>query len=236
GQASRALAQVVDATVDDSLKHGVETVVVEGPAIQGILDVAKKVDASLVVTGRRGLGGFKRLMLGSVSDEVARYAPCSVAVVTSRRQEWEPTKTVVVGIDGSADGDAALTWAASEARRTGCSLHVIHAWAFPEMPAGSLAGTIPWLNDNGAQLTSLAEDTLKEAIARCSIAADDLSLTQEASCGYASEVLTAAAHDRRAELLVVGTRGLGGFAKMMLGSVAHQCLHHAGCPVAVIRP
>lgn len=234
-QANTLLTQVVEATISEDVKVEVETVVVEGAAIQGILDVAKKVEASLIVTGRRGLGGFKRLMLGSVSDEVARYAQCSV-VVTSKRQEWQPTKTIVVGIDGSADGDAALVWAADEARRTGSGLHVIHAWDFPDMPAGSLGGTIPWLSDNGAELTAHAEATLQEAIDRCSIDAAEVTVTPDAICGYPSEVLTKVAHDRRAELLVVGTRGLGGFAQMMLGSVAHQCLHHAGCPVAVIRP
>jgi nucleotide-binding universal stress UspA family protein len=234
-QANSALQEVVEATIADDVKTETQTVVVEGPAIQGILDVAKKVDASLVVTGRRGLGGFKRLMLGSVSDEVARYAPCSV-VITNKRQEWQPTKTIVVGVDGSADGDAALVWAANDARRTGSALHVVHAWDFPDMPAGSLGGTIPWLNDNGAELTAHAEEMLQEAIVRCSIDVDDLTVTQDAMCGYPSEVLTKVARDVRAELLVVGTRGLGGFAQMMLGSVAHQCLHHAGCPVAVIRP
>jgi len=234
-RANQLLTDVVAATIDEGLKVETETVVVEGPAIQGILDVAKKTGASLVVTGRRGLGGFKRLMLGSVSDEVARYAPCAV-VVASKQTEWQPAEAIVVGIDGSADGDAALVWATDEARRTGRALHVIHAWEFPEVPAGSLAGTVPWLSDDGAELTAYAQGIVKDSIARCSIVVDDLILTQEAIRGYPSEVLTAVARERQAALLVVGTRGLGGFAGMMMGSVAHQCLHHAGCPVAVIRP
>ncbi len=234
-QDKQLLTEIVAATIDEALELEPQTVVVEGPAIQGIIDVATKVGASLVVTGRRGLGGFKRLMLGSVSDEVARYAPCSV-VVTSKEMQWEAKPVIVVGIDGSADGDAALIWAAAEARRTGSALHVVHAWEYPEVPAGSLAGTVPWLGDDGAELTKHAQQTLQEALARCGVESSDLDLTTEATSGYPSEVLTNTARDQQAELLVVGTRGLGGFAKLVLGSVAHQCLHHGGCPVAVIRP
>ena len=234
--AGALLADVVDATIPEEIKIEPRTVIAEGSASQAILDVARKEEASLVVTGRRGLGGFKRLMLGSVSDEVASYSPCSV-VVLGDRIDWIPDQTVVVGIDGSEHADRALNWAAAHAKRTGQRLHVIYAWDLPEVPAGSLAGTLPWLADDGAQLKKIAESTVTEALQRCLPDGQDseLSITTEAMRGYPSAVLTEVAKLQRASLLVVGTRGRGGFASMVLGSVAHQCLHHAGCPVAVIR-
>ncbi|HAM21091.1 MAG TPA: universal stress protein UspA [Actinobacteria bacterium] len=229
------LAEIVTATIPAKYDDNVKVDVVDGDSASSIIEVAREHRAALIVVGRRGRGGFKRLLLGSVSDEVATYAPCPV-VVTGKHSEWTPQSTIVVGVDGSADSDRALKWAANQAQLVGSRLHVVHAWEPPYAAPDSLAGTMPFLADDQGELAKHAQKILSDSIARCVPDGSDLTVTSEVLEGYPSAMLTEVASGDHAELLVIGTRGLGGFSSMLLGSVAHQCLHHAVCPVAVIRP
>lgn len=134
--------------------------------------------------------------------------------------------TIVVGVDGSAEGAATLRWAAEQAELTGSSLRVVMAWQQPEpgaWPATSSAGD-PALRTR-ITLRRLVQQVLGESIA--------LDVSAEAVQGPAAPVLLEAAQG--ASLLVVGDRGQGGFAGLRLGSVALHCVTHAPCPVAVAR-
>ena len=108
------LTEIVSATIPAKFDDNVTVDVIDGDGASSIIEVAREHRASLIVVGRRGRGGFKRLLLGSVSDEVATYAPCPV-VITGKQQAWEPQSTIVVGVDGSPDSDRALAWAAHQA-------------------------------------------------------------------------------------------------------------------------
>jgi len=141
-------------------------------------------------------------------------------------------ETIVVGVDGSACALSALGFAAEEAALRGARLRIVSAWEVP--PAVYGVGFAPGLDQS--MLDSLRENT--EAIVREAVAEAER-LQPSVQCegatleGQPAEVLLHEAQD--ASLIVVGNRGRGGFASLLLGSVSQQVVHHAPCPVLVIR-
>ncbi|MEI8104464.1 MAG: universal stress protein [Actinomycetes bacterium] len=138
---------------------------------------------------------------------------------------------VVVGIDGSEHALQALRWAVGEARRRGAPLRAVHAWVLPYMPLA--VGYMPL--DEGKLLEASHEGANAVVQAALGAAADeaaDIDMAGAAVNGPPVAVLLAQA--KEAALLVVGSRGHGGFAELMLGSVSHQCAQHARCPVVIV--
>jgi nucleotide-binding universal stress UspA family protein len=125
---------------------------------------------------------------------------------------------VVVGVDGSAGSNEALGWALAEARLRNVPLRIVHAWISP-----------------GVRMSGLqrAAEELVEKAARDVAAGEDVEIERLVVQGTAAEVLLAAVD--MSDLLVVGSRGHGGFADLLLGSVSQQCVHHAPCPVVVVH-
>ncbi|MFA1541984.1 universal stress protein [Actinomadura monticuli] len=176
--------------------------------------------AELVVVGSRGRGGFAGLVLGSTAVELAAHAPCPVVVVRERRAEGP----VVVGVDGSAASLEAIGLAFTEARLRGAELVALTAW-----PADAEPGPAPLVD--AEVLREFAGERLARLVAPWREKFPDVPVRTEVVTGPPRQVLLAAAKD--AGLLVVGSRGLGGFRGLLLGSVGHALLHHAACPVAV---
>lgn len=135
---------------------------------------------------------------------------------------------VVVGVDGSEDAGAALEFAAEEAALRGAYLRVVCAWEIPASATMSV-GLVPGLLQS---LGEEAERTVYAAIARVGEIQPSVSCEPTVIEGHPGSVLLDEAQG--ATLLVVGSRGRGGFAGMLLGSVSHQVLHHAPCPVTVV--
>jgi len=140
-------------------------------------------------------------------------------------------RTIVVGIDGSPCSRAALLWAVEEARLRSASLRVVHAWwALPELAPGPVAVGNDW-QACSERAQKLVEQFVDETAPH---ARSEIDLSAVAIQGVtASEALIREARD--ADLLVVGSRGLGGFAALLLGSVSQQCAQHAHCPVTIVR-
>ena len=133
---------------------------------------------------------------------------------------------IVVGFDGSDGSRRALRWALEEARARGAPVHIVHAWQYP------YAGDYMALTDTVfAGVEEAAGQTLEDALveARC---APDVEVSGEVVQGPAAPLLIDAAAD--ADLLVVGSRGRGGFSGLLLGSVSMQCVHHSPCPVVIV--
>lgn len=140
----------------------------------------------------------------------------------------EKSKRIVVGVDGSEPAERALEWAAREAKLRDASLEVVTVWETPIVFAGTGAPMVPSVRD---AVEARAEETADHAARRA--AALGALATARAVEGHASSVLTDLAGG--ADLLVVGSRGRGGFGSLLLGSVSTQCAHHATCPVAIVR-
>ncbi len=134
---------------------------------------------------------------------------------------------IVVGIDGSAGSKEALRWAAQQAKSTGAALEVVIAWHYPVC-----YGWAPGPQD--FDFGEAAEQALTGAIDEVLGSDRPAWLRTRVAEGNAAQVLVDASAD--ADLLVVGSRGYGAFADALLGSVSTYCVHHARCPVTVIRP
>jgi nucleotide-binding universal stress UspA family protein len=135
---------------------------------------------------------------------------------------------IVVGVDGSDRSKDALRWAARQAELTGATLQVIAVWHNPG--ASGLAAANP--GEQG--LARLAEQTLTHALGEVFGADHPAWLRTRVVEGHAAEILVDASAD--ADLLVVGSHGHGRFVSALLGPVSNHCVHHARCPVTVIRP
>lgn len=136
--------------------------------------------------------------------------------------------TIVVGVDGSSGARAALRFAVEEARLRGARLRIVTAWHVPPM-AYSGGFAVPFDRRDFEQgATAVAEN----ALADLGEETEGLDVDHVAVEGQPAQVLLAEAEG--AELLVVGSRGHGGFAGLLLGSVSQQCAHHARCPVAIV--
>jgi nucleotide-binding universal stress UspA family protein len=137
--------------------------------------------------------------------------------------------TIVVGVDGSAGAQAALRFAVEEARLRGATLRLVTAWHIPSMAySGGLV--VPF---DRREFEQNAEAACEKALGAVREQTADLEVERVAGEGQPAHVLLQQAKD--ADLLVVGTRGHGGFAGLLLGSVSQQCAQHAPCPVVIVN-
>lgn len=136
---------------------------------------------------------------------------------------------IVVGLDSSQTSLKALRWAMDEARLRGSELELVHAFPRPELIGMTMVVTLP----SDDELREASEQVLSEALESVG-GAGDLTVTRRVGAGGPASVLVEAAED--AELLVLGSRGLGGFRGLLLGSVTQQVIAHAKCPVVIITP
>jgi len=134
---------------------------------------------------------------------------------------------IVVGVDGSASSTKALRWALRYAKLTGAEIEAVTVWDYP-----STYGWAP-AADGAADFEGDAGKILAEALAETSGIAPGVEVEPVVIRGHAADVLVRAA--KAADLLVVGSRGHGGFAGMLLGSVSQHCVHHSPCPVLIVR-
>jgi nucleotide-binding universal stress UspA family protein len=133
---------------------------------------------------------------------------------------------IVVGVDGSVTSKAALTWAARQARLTGAVVEAVIAWEVPAISGYPVPPPdVDW--------EELAAQIVTDAIAEIPATAEPTEIRYKVAKGNAARVLLDASAG--ADLLVVGRRGHGGFVEALLGSTGQHCVHHATCPVVVIR-
>ncbi|MEV4347521.1 universal stress protein [Actinoplanes sp. NPDC049596] len=180
-------------------------------------------DAELMVLGSRGRGGFASLLLGSVSQRVATHAACSVVVVRGRGGDLTEGP-VAVGLDDSATADTVLAVAFEQAAGRGSRLLVIRGQA----PVGYVAGDVE-LPEPSAEERARVEAQLAPWRGKYPDVPVDVRLVRD---GAAAALVDASS---RAQLVVVGSRGRGTITGTVLGSVGLQLLHHADCPVYIVR-
>jgi nucleotide-binding universal stress UspA family protein len=139
-------------------------------------------------------------------------------------------QVVVVGIDGSPESVAALSWAGRYAAATGATVRAVRVWHFPSAAGFPLEGKAPQPVTSEIEQRMIAD--LHEAIATANLM-PSVQVETEVAYGHPAQVLID--ESKAAGLLVVGHRGHGGFTEMMTGSVAIHCVSHAACPVVVVR-
>lgn len=157
---------------------------------------------------------------------------------TSGAEEEEPKQApeeaaqaarfIVVGVDGSKQSSAALAWAAEEAALRGTSLEVVHAWQLPALAYGDIAVPVSFEG-----LGTAAAAMLDEQVTSVLGEHPPVPLVREVREGPAAQVILEVA--KGAEMVVLGSRGRGGFTGLLLGSVSGHVSHHAHCPVTIVR-
>ena len=237
--AAQELVAKAVAGAGDDVEVDIETVAtITDVAARVLLDHARHHD--LVVVGSRGRGGFSGLLLGSVSQQVSAHAGVPVAVIPSGRDGDpgpEAVRSIVVGVDGSPHSVQALRWAVDEARVRHCPLTAVYVYPSPAVTLTSdvLAGLNQVaLESFYARSAAVAQRVLDELIAERVAPADVAAIERRVVEGSAAPFLVDEAADP-STMLVVGSRGRGGFAGLLLGSVSQQCLHHARGPVVVVH-
>jgi nucleotide-binding universal stress UspA family protein len=204
----------------------VRTRVIEGSVAGSLLEAAE--GAELLVVGSHGRGAVLGALLGSVSQQCAHHTPCPLAIVRSDGQKETPAAgNVVVGVDASENSEAALHWALGEAERRSAHVLALHAWSFP---AAANIGYLP--TESVEMIRDAATTAVDDIVRRASGRYPGVKCEQVVTNGPAAQVLVEAAHG--ASLLVVGTRGRGGFTSLLLGSTSQQCAHHAPCPIVIV--
>jgi nucleotide-binding universal stress UspA family protein len=206
--AERLLAEAVDRAGRAVPGLDVDSELVTGGAAAVLVEESRA--AAIVVLGDRGLGGFTGLLLGSVAVQLAAHAHCPVAVVRGR------------------PGPAVLQ-AFEEASLRGAELVALHAWVDPVPP--QLGDVLPVVYDVD-QVEAEEMRLLAQALAGCRERYPDVIVHEELVRAPARDYLIE--RSAQAQLLVVGTRGLGGVRGLLLGSVSQAALHHADCPVLVV--
>lgn len=162
------------------------------------------------------------------NDMTSTNVPAEQPVAASSGHGDTASRHVVVGVDGSPGSLAALRFAVVEADLRHSDVRAVCAWRYPEADGGWSIVPREAYNPHAA-----AREVLSEAIAAISGPADrTVVVTPVTTEGHAAAVLVEAAAD--ADLLVVGSRGHGGFVGLLLGSVSQHCVHHARCPVVVV--
>jgi nucleotide-binding universal stress UspA family protein len=216
-------AKVLDDLVDQAVGHDVEVarvVVCDLPG-KGLLRAGE--DAALLVVGARGIGGFRALLLGSVSRQVLHRATVPVAVIRDGAER--SGQPVVVGIDGSGPSQRALAWAVDHARRRQVPLIAVHAWHEP-----ATATAFSALSPDPAEIAARAEAFLRYELEQVDTTGLIAPVDARAVADRPSAALVEAS--TLASVLVVGSRGRGQLAG--LGSVSDQVAHHASSPVVVV--
>lgn len=237
---------------------------VQGEILHGSAVAEALVDRSAgsagLVVGSRGRGGFASLLLGSVGHQLLHHARCPVVVVADRDMPSRATdRRVVVGVDGSTSSRRAVVRAAEEARLRGARLDVVTVqeppppFNEPRSADSPYVGALWGMSPSSSVFAGMTREELERrqeehravwmAQAEGVIEASLAGLPDEQRPSVVEHVVAGDRQPARrlldaaegAELLVVGSRGRGGFAGLLLGSVSQQCVEHATVPVMVLR-
>jgi nucleotide-binding universal stress UspA family protein len=189
-----------------------QTHIREGETDQEIVTLAEEVEAGLIAIGSRGRGGLRRALMGNVSDSVVRHAHCPVMVVRAEAVEF-PTK-ILVATDRSREAKLAATTAADLAKSTNSELHIVHV-GFEQS------------RDEAQKELEEEVDMIRESGGQ--------EIQAHLEFGRPDTAIIDLAEELGAGVIVMGSRGLGGVRRALLGSNSDSVVRHAHCPVLVMR-
>jgi nucleotide-binding universal stress UspA family protein len=198
-----------------------------GEAAREVVNLAEEIGTGLIAVGSRGRGKAKRMLMGSVSDAVVRHAHCPVMVVR-RKPVVFPAK-ILLPTDGSEEAALAARTAADLATKTGSELHLVHVLVLPPETLYDPFGT------------DAREEFEKRGRARLEELTEKLEASGGAVEGAHFRVgspdaeIIAQAEEVGADMVVLGSRGLGVMRRALMGSVSDSVVRHAHCPILVVR-
>ena len=239
-QVRRSMLDELEQAVEPARRAGVsvETIVREGDAVRTILHEAERLPIDLVVMGTHGLGGFERLVMGSVAEKLVRKAPCPVLTVAppaENRAQTTPIRydRVLCPVDFSDTSTRALEYGLSLAespRSEVTLLHVVEEAAHSFLPP-----------EKQVELAELQRGALEEVERRLqsllpSNVRDFCTPRVVARRGRTYEQILALAQEQSADVIVLGVRGHGLVERLLLGSVTSRVVRSAECPVLTVRP
>lgn len=248
-RAEEALAEA-RAALDASMQGRASELVVDDVAHHGdpatvIVEQARRVPDSMVVMGARGIGGLKKLFLGSVSEETLHKAPCPVTVVHEgdHAANQSGLKVLAVPVDGSVHSDAAAQLAGELARHGNASVHLL--FAYPRHPA-EIGGVGGAMGDFGALSESMVESFLEagrqearrvfdQAREKLGQVEGEIIECQLASGDPAAAIVAHAEQQAEPTSIVMGRRGMGPWQERLLGSVSSTVVAKSPCPVTVVH-
>ena len=230
---SRRLAQEVLNGQVEKIEHLHGTIAKShlrlGRAAEEVVGLAEEIGAGLIVLGSRGLGPLRRLAMGSVSDAVVRHAHCPVMVV-----RWKPVvfpAKILLATDGSEEAELAASTVVALAKETGSELHVVTvALGYPYVYA-YYDVRHPAEVERGQRE---AREVLDRQVDRIRGAGGAVTKAHFGA-GVPEEEIVVLAEELGADLVVLGSRGLGGMRRALVGSVSDSVARHAHCPVLVVR-
>jgi nucleotide-binding universal stress UspA family protein len=227
-QGRRWLAEARDMAAQATTPPHVETELAAMPTSTGLLRESET--ASVLVLGNHGRNALTGLLVGSTSLALAGRAHCPVVLVRTGTDGAPRTGPVVVGVDGTEASESAIAFAFAEASAQDAPLVAVHAWAeslFETALAGNNA-PLDWTLQR-----EVADEALAERLAGWQEKYPEVRVERELVHDRPTRALRRCAQTAR--LVVVGRRGHGGFRDLVLGSTSQHVLHHAPCPVAVVR-
>src|SRR6187455_1321988 len=225
GLAEGTAAELAQSVEEASSEASVEVEVVQGDAAGALVE--RSAGAALVVVGSRGRGSVAGPLLGSVSQGVLHHAQCPVAVV--HKAERALGSRVVVGVDGSPGASGAIQWAFAEAKLRSVPVHAVSAYEEPWTLAAAGFSSAEIALEYRNALAGDAGRVVEEVRAA---APEGVEVTGEVVLASAGRALVDIAGD---DLLVVGSRGRGGFKSLLLGSVSLHCAANARGVAVVVR-
>ncbi len=226
GEAKDAVQQAAAAVLEAEPDVRVRTSVGEGDAARTLLEVGK--DATAIVIGTRRLGGVKGLLLGSVGVTIAAHYHGRVIVIGDEAKAGP----VVVGVGDTPISDPAVRQAYRQADSLRVPLVAVHTWAQLDADALHGFGIEP---DAVERMSAEANEAVAERLAGYVQDYPDVEVVRVVVPDDPGKAIIAAAQERGASLIVVGSRGRGGFKGLLLGSTSQKVLQHAECPVMIVR-
>lgn len=233
GARERLDKMLAEVTRDDEVVR-VDPLVLHGDPAQVLR--ARSAEATLLVVGSRGHGGFEGLLLGSVSTKCAYHSRCPLVIVPhgdpSEGGGYQPVRRILAGVDGSPGSRRALSWAIDEAALHRAQVDAVTVWHDIYSDEMAFEYQVSSVRHDEHALFERTRQQLTRIIAQAAAGHPGVAVSPHVLAGDPARALCA--RSAAADLLVVGSRGHGRFARLVLGSVGTACAHHSQCPIAII--